>query len=299
MKRTISILLVTLSSINGLVLINYIIAKREHWSFEADTSYDKCACGGFFGGSNERASLYSLNDKELTSFWLMSIVIAGIGITYVILTNFGKTNNNPLDSLNQENELLKKQIENDELKKRLKGLSQTTMNVNEIGQIQTNKGSDSPYITNEKYNLEPHGKAMIDCPICKAVIANGYNFCPKCGASVVSKPSNQAQKLNMHTIEKGKYSLGIKLTFIWSTILSLLTILFYAFKGLVNTNRAIENLVQGVFARPVVVLLIALIISLFFKPKENQISKFNSASKYIMGILSIGEIGRWFVLSGS
>ena len=167
------------------------------------------------------------------------------------------------------------------------------------------------------------------CKKCGAEIQDKAKYCPNCGTErnqetlpIVEQikdeeKDNQMEssglsieqkarlyeasqgKTNVNPVLKENYSLGVKTTFIWSTGLSLITTLLYSFKGLIDSNKLVDTLVQGVFARPLVVLFIAFIFSLFFSPKANQIIKFNSASRTIMGILSIGELGRWFVIIGS
>lgn len=146
----------------------------------------------------------------------------------------------------------------------------------------------------------------INCPKCSSTIEDTYSFCPKCGTLLKKEQSSKsAETINPEpisipsSVSKEKYSSGIKTTFIWSTALSLINILLAAFKGLADANLVAENLIQGVFVRPLIVLLLAYIISAFSKSKEKQISKFNAVTTYILAILSVGELFRWFIRGGS
>lgn len=142
----------------------------------------------------------------------------------------------------------------------------------------------------------------IKCPNCQTEIESTYEFCPKCGASLKKESSvaiespSKVEPISASVLpSKEKYSTGIKATLVWSVSLSLITILFFTFKGLSNLDFVVKILFQGLFARPLSVLLISFIISIIFKPKEKQISRFNSSSIFIMAILSARELFHWFV----
>lgn len=140
------------------------------------------------------------------------------------------------------------------------------------------------------------------CSNCQFVVEQAFEFCPNCGTKIIHELPKQEESSSVPTETvshyKEKHSSGIKTTFIWSIILSLITLLAYTFKGMANVDVVAQTLIQGAFARPLIVLLIAFIISLFFSEKK-KIGKFNSACTFIMAILTVGEIGRWFVIGGA
>ena len=160
------------------------------------------------------------------------------------------------------------------------------------------------------------------CPNCKSELQTDHAFCPKCGFDLRIKKTETSNKVASseeivdfkedpelmpppivkHEQEqtvtiayKESYSSGIKTTFIWSTGLTILTILFYYLKGRADIDVLAQNLIAGIISRPLAVFFFAFIISLFFQKKTE---KFNSVCTWIMAILTIGELGRWFVIIG-
>ena len=249
----------------------------------------------------ETKVLYDLKDFEVNLLWFTVLSLSASSIVYVYFTLARKDKSrSTIDILSQENEILKKQIENNELKDRLKGIS-STIPENPHGEIEVDKENKVYETQNSNDTFEQQKIETIECFKCKTVIANTYRFCPKCGNPLnesIAHPKRNSE-VDVKSILTEGYSSGVITTFIWSTVLTLITILVYTFKGTNSTDRAMENLAQGILGRPLVVLLIAFIISLFFKPKENQIKKFNSVSTYAMGALTIGELGRWIVIGHS
>jgi len=130
MRKLLSIALLSLSSICLLFSIYSVVSEREHVKYSYESAVH-CRdgyylnCGAYYTAySDDKASLYSLQDGELIIFWFLTVAINLIGIIYVIITNFGKSNKVPhvLDNLNKENEIIRKQIEKRELLAKLENL---------------------------------------------------------------------------------------------------------------------------------------------------------------------------------
>lgn len=130
MRRFLSILFLLLSSICLLCSIYFVVSEREHVKYSyanrvhcSDGYYLDCD-SYYTAYSDDKASLYSLEDGELIIFWFLTVSLNSIGIIYVIITNFGKSNKEPhlLENLNKENEIIRKQIEKRELLAKLENL---------------------------------------------------------------------------------------------------------------------------------------------------------------------------------
>ncbi len=110
----------------------FIISERDYWIYTYSDnigciSSGGCGtwkCPGYTGEYYERAALYSLSVTELNSIWSLMLMLNLIGISYVILTNFGKLKNESsvIENLDKENEIIKKRIEKQELLAKLENL---------------------------------------------------------------------------------------------------------------------------------------------------------------------------------
>ncbi len=161
------------------------------------------------------------------------------------------------------------------------------------------------------------------CSNCKSELQTDHAFCPKCGFDLRIKKTeisnkvassevipdfkedpellpppivNSEQEQTLTTAYKETYSSGIKTTFIWSSVLSIITVLLYFLKGRADTDVIAQNLIQGIIGRPLVVFFFAFIISFFFQKKTE---KFNSVCTWVIAILTIGELARWIVIIGA
>ena len=87
----------------------------------------------------ETKVLYDLKDFEVNLLWFTVLSLSASSIVYVYFTLARKDKSrSTIDILSQENEILKKQIENNELKDRLKGIS-STIPENPHGEIEVDK----------------------------------------------------------------------------------------------------------------------------------------------------------------
>lgn len=168
--------------------------------------------------------------------------------------------------------------------------------------------SDSEFCYYCGHNLKPLSETDTSskkCSNCQTIIEDTYEFCPNCGSkqvnnliaeeiSIQQESTKPFEQLLSSSNEKLRYSSGIKETLIWSAILSIITLLFFMFKGMSNVDVVAQILIQGLFARPLFVLFIAFIISIFFK-SEKKIRIFNSTCTFIMGSLTIAELVKWFL----
>jgi len=162
------------------------------------------------------------------------------------------------------------------------------------------------------------------CSNCQAVIEQTYEFCPNCGTRRVIekstketisdradiKPTEKAKTISVESsgTSKEKYSSGAKTTFIWSSVLSLITLSIYALKGKTviltsdgliagNTIDVItQTLLQGLVVRPLIVLIIAFIISVFYKSDEKKIKKYNSVCTTGMALITAYDVIVWFII---
>lgn len=87
-------------------------------------------------------------------------------------------------------------------------------------------------------------------------------------------------------------------TFIWSFLLSILTVICFVIDGTLTTERLIQSLIIGIIVRPYVVFLLASIIS-YFKRPDDRIERFNNLSIYLMWILTVAEVLRGIVILSS
>lgn len=282
MKKALAIAVVLFSVVMSSLFIKH--SMTEDWKYNVNGNYDDSFnLINYEVSTRDTVELYALEESEADILMILSICLSVSSITYVLITYKKSTKSTQLDLLNQENDLLKKQIENNELKQRLKDIKPTDANISNINQSADSEQNNNPTIQEQNYVL---------CPKCSTVNDTKYSFCSQCGHSFAITQASKAES-------KGKYISGVLIAIIWSTILSLLTIIFYAIKDMADVDKIASNAVQGVLARPIVVLLIALIFSSFFNPKDKKINKFNTSTKYLMGILTIGEVGRWFVILGA
>lgn len=145
----------------------------------------------------------------------------------------------------------------------------------------------------------------INCSNCDTAIEQTYEFCPHCGTAVASMkskyvathPAKESRDILGEDAvpHKEKYSSGIKTTFVWSIILSIATLGCYTFIEELNVDVVLKTLILGAINRPIIILLIAFIISIFFKTEVKKISTFNSSCYYLMTILSLAELLIWSV----
>lgn len=282
MRKGLAIAVVLLSVFMSSLFIKY--SMTEDWKYDVRGNYDdNFNLLNYEVSTQDTVELYALEESQADILMILSICLTFSSVTYVLITYKKSTKSTQLDLLNQENDLLKKQIENNELKQRLKGIHATDASIS----------NDTPSSESEQNKiLTTEEQKYLVCPKCSTVNDPKYSFCSECGYSFVITSESKAES-------KAKYISGVLTALIWSSILSFLTIIFYATKNMADVDRIANNAVQGVLARPIVVLLLALIFSSFFNPKENKINKFNTSTKYLMGILTIGEVGRWFVILGA
>ena len=86
--------------------------------------------------SEETKELYSLEDSQVNALMFTGLSLSILSVIYVLITFLGKTKSaSQLNSLDQENEVLKKQIENNELKQRLKGFTPNDSKATESNSI--------------------------------------------------------------------------------------------------------------------------------------------------------------------
>ena len=199
----------------------------------------------------ETTELFDLEDSEVKNLRLIGLCLSSLSIVYVLLTLIVKNKaHSLLDVLSQQNEVLKKQIENNELKQRLKGISP-----------QSTTDAQSNILTfNPSVEIQTSSSRL--CPKCSTVNENTYSFCLKCGfdfSTTLEPKAVTYSGVNQVSAGTVKYSYGVILTFIWSTALTLITILFYAAKGKIDIDRAANNLVQGIIARPLITLKLYLV----------------------------------------
>jgi hypothetical protein len=125
MKRFLAFALIIGSSITLLLIIQFVISERDHWTYTySEISCGNCSQDGIVSNYEERAAIYSMDEGEIELFWFLNFLLSSMGITYVILTKFGKLNKEPqvLESLDKENEIIRKQIEKRELLAKLENL---------------------------------------------------------------------------------------------------------------------------------------------------------------------------------
>lgn len=161
---------------------------------------------------------------------------------------------------------------------------------------------------------------MSKCPNCKAELAIDHAFCPKCGFDLRIKKADTSNKVSnpeeipelnkedpeltpppieestQKKVSMPTYMSAIKTTFIWSIVLSIVTVILYFLKGRADIDVIAKNLIEGIIARPLLVFFFAFIISLFSKKKTKD---FNSVCTVVMAILTFGQLLRWIVIIGS
>lgn len=157
------------------------------------------------------------------------------------------------------------------------------------------------------------------CTNCKSELQTEHSFCPHCGFDLrIRKPEiankitnseeippliedpelmpppieNNEQEQTVSSTYKETYLSGIKTTFIWSIVISIITIFIYFLKGRADTDLIAMNLIQGLFARPIGVFFWAFIVSLFFSKKTET---FNSVCMVAMTILTVVELVTLFM----
>src|SRR6266850_4867894 len=82
--------------------------------------------------------LYDLEGYQVNTLWLTILGLCGLSVVYVISNRRDqRKSRSPLNALDRENEILKKQIENNELKQKLKGISPMDRESSEGGQIKS------------------------------------------------------------------------------------------------------------------------------------------------------------------
>ena len=168
----------------------------------------------------DTTALFDLEDYEVENLRLIGLCLSSLSIVYVLLTLMVKGRaHSQLDVLSQQNEVLKKQIENSELKQRLKGIT--------VVESQPTETNQSPEVFSEV-----RGSNLRSCPKCSTVNEKINSFCSLCGydfrIDLVANPAASSKK--------PKYSHGVKTTLIWSTLLSFATLLIYTLKGSITTN---------------------------------------------------------------
>lgn len=168
--------------------------------------------------------------------------------------------------------------------------------------------SDSEFCYYCGHNLKPiiqTDTPPSKCSNCQTIIEDTYEFCPNCGSqqvnnliaeeiSIQQESTKPFEQLLNSSNEKLRYASGVKETLIWSAILSLITFLYFMFKGMSNVDVIVQILIQGLFARPLFVFFVAFIVSIFFK-SDKKIRIFNSTCTLIMVSLTLAEFVKWFL----
>jgi hypothetical protein len=135
------------------------------------------------------------------------------------------------------------------------------------------------------------------CPVCKYSISADTLFCPNCGSDlrlVVS--DNQKRDLveaSTNNQVNPSYSFGIKLTLFGSPIISTITLLLYYLKNAIDTDTIATVLIQGVLARPLIVLFLAYLLNLIPKGANRKVRLFNLTASILMILQFLSEFFRW------
>lgn len=217
MKKILGIITILFAGTFTLIFLKYYFTEDFRYKVEGNFDDDFNVIG-YEVEVEETTELYNLEDSDVNLLIFTGASLSILSVVYVLLTLREKNKllpsplNSPLDNLNKENEFLKKQIENNELKQRLKGITST-----EIGTSKINQPSES----SQSLNLESSGNNYRLCPKCSTVNENTYSFCSQCGFNFAATPDlNHTSSGVANPMASMMLKTGLKLLIIFSALIA-------------------------------------------------------------------------------